>query len=167
MKVMKLYIDATQHIGISVFYKDEPVEITQAGTTVYTMSLKDRNEEYLMLEKQKGLFFIFEDNLPVIDFYTVPRIDIFARDNQSGYLGTVGAISDIEDLNSPICYIDKNRNVFNVANCMRDYLFPAEIIGESISHSEPMKGVTFHSSLQEAKKLYEFIDVEQILKKHK
>lgn len=164
---MKLYIDATQHKGFSVFCKDEPVEIVQAGTTVFAMSSKDKNEEYLRIEERNGLFFIFDDNIPKIDFYTVPRIDIFARDNQGGYWGTVGRISDIEDFNSPICYIDKTRNVFKVADCMSDFLLPVETIGERINHRELMEEITFYSSVEEAKKLYEFIDVEQMLKKYK
>jgi hypothetical protein len=103
---MKQYIDATQYAGFAISCSDEegePIEIVQAGTTVYAMSVKDRNKEYLMLEEQIGLFFVFGDNIPLIDFFTVPRIDIFAIDNQGGYWGTVGTISGIEDLNSPIC----------------------------------------------------------------
>jgi len=158
---MKMYIDATQCACTTVFAKDEegnPIEIVQAGTTIYSMPIKDR-KDYLMIEEKSGVFFIFDDCIPQVDFYAVPRIDIFARDNQDGYFGTIGDISDLEDLKAVICYIDKSRNLFKVANCMREFLFPTETIRERIEHMNPISGITFCSSLKEADELYEFLNI--------
>lgn len=134
---MKRYIDATKSGCIAIYAKAEegkPIEIVQAGTTIYSMPIKDR-KDYLMIEEKSGVFFIFDDCIPQVDFYAVPRIDIFARDNQDGYFVTIGDISDLEDLKSIICNIDKNRNVFKVAKCMREFLFPTETIRERIEHN--------------------------------
>jgi len=158
---MEKYIKSTQCACNAIFAKDEegnPIKIVQAGTTIYSMPIKDR-KDYLMIEEKSGVFFIFDDCIPKIDFYAVPRIDIFARDNQDGYFGTIGDMSDLEDLKATICYIDKNRNVFKVANCLREFLFPTETISKRIQHMKPISGITFCSSLKEAKELYEFINI--------
>jgi len=158
---MKRYIDATKCGCIAIFAKDEegnPIEIVQAGTTIYSMSIKDR-KDYLMIEEESGVFFFYDDCIPQVDFYAVPRIDIFARDNQAGYFGTIGSMSDLEDLKSIICYIDKNRNVFKVANCMREFIFPTETIRERIEHMKPISGITLCSSMKEAKEIYEFLNI--------
>ena len=158
---MKRYIDATKCGCYAIFAKDEegnPIEIVQAGTTIYSMPIKDR-KDYLIIEEKSGMFFIFDDCIPQVDFYAVPRIDIFARDNKDGYFGTIGDMSDLEDLKAIICYIDKNRNVFKVANCMREFLFPTETIIERIQHMKPILEITFCSSLKEANELYEFLNI--------
>ena len=158
---MKRYIDAKQCACIAIYAKDEegkPIEIVQAGTTIYSMQIKDR-KDYLMIEEKNAVFFIFDDCIPQIDFYAVPRIDIFARDNQDGYFGTIGDISDLENLKAIICYIDNNRNVFKVANCLREFLFPTDTIRERIQPMKPISGITFCSSLKEAKVLYEFLNI--------
>ncbi len=158
---MKRYIDATKSGCIAIYAKDEevkPIEIVQAGTTIYSMPIKDR-KDYLMIEEKSGVFFIFDGCIPQVDFYAVPRIDIFARDNQGGYFGTIGNISDLEDLKALICYIDINKNVFKVANCMREFIFPTDTIIERIQHMKPISGITLCSSLKEANERYEFLNI--------
>nr|WP_312578024.1 hypothetical protein [Sedimentibacter sp.] len=159
---MKQYIDATKHECVVIFATDDDkkqIEIVQAGITIYSMPIRYK-KEYLTLEEKGGVFFIFDDYIPKIDFYAVPRIDIFARYNHDGYLGTVGDISDMENLEAPICYIDKNMNVFKVANCMREFLFPTETIRERMKFMEPISGINFFSSLEEAKGQYDFLNIE-------
>lgn len=51
------------------------------GTTLYPMSVKDKNTEYQRYADTYDLKFIFDDDIPQIDFYTVPRVDIFAKDS--------------------------------------------------------------------------------------
>ena len=105
--IKKLYLDITEKDAcISVWIKDS--EIIQTGTTIYSMSVKHKNEEYERLARDYNIHFIFEDNIPMIDFYTIPRIDIFAIDGRGGYFGTVGEMTNLES-NTPICYIDNTR----------------------------------------------------------
>lgn len=159
---MKRYIDATIGAFLGMVYVEEeiqPTEIAQAGTTVYRMPLADRNDRYIHLE-QKGIYFFFGDDTPYIDFFAVPRVDIFARDPRGGYWGTVGALSNPRNMEAPICYIDPNRQAYQVANCMRDFLFPLETIQERIEEQrEPTPDITIFSSAGEAKERFEFIDI--------
>ena len=160
---MKSYIDMqTQRGCVVIFSTDEagnPKEIMQAGTTVCSMPSKYK-DKYLKLEQNNKVFFIFDDCVPEINFYAVPRIDIFARDNQEGYFGTVGGTSDIDDLEAPICYIDKNKNIFKAANCMKEFI---AFSGNRREHEkkELMSEVTLFSSVEEAKDKIDFIDIEQ------
>lgn len=106
----KVFLDMTQNDNcISVFQKD--TEVLQAGTTIYSMPIKDKNDEYQKFADYYDIHFIFDDNTVSIDFYTIPRVDIMAIDSQGGYIGTVGGLSDVES-NMPICYIDKDRKAF-------------------------------------------------------
>lgn len=161
---MKKYLDMQMQGGcigvIGIDEEGKTIEIIQAGTTIYSMPVKYKTQ-YKMIENKNEILFIFDDSIPQIDFYAVPRVDIFAKDNQGGYFGTVGTITDIEDLEAPICYIDKNQDIFKVANCLREFLFPSDTINQNLKHMEPMLDMTLCNSFQEAKEQFDFIDIEQ------
>ena len=63
---MKKYIDVEEWDCTSVFIKD--VDIVAAGNTVYSMQIKDKNDEYQKIAKKYDVHFIFDDNIPQIDF---------------------------------------------------------------------------------------------------
>lgn len=44
-----------------------------------------KDDTYTMLADLYDIRFIFESNIPIVNFYTVPRIDIFATDSNNGY----------------------------------------------------------------------------------
>ena len=50
-----------------------------------------------------------------LSFYTVPQVDVFATDSEGGLIGTVGSFTDLQS-DLPICYINKNKECFLVAN---------------------------------------------------
>lgn len=153
VQMRKLYLDMTEYQGcISYFIKD--TEIIQAGATVYSMSVSARNEEYQRLADEYDLHFIFDDMNVKVDFYTVPRVDIMAVDSQNGYVATVGAISDV-DGEAPICYIDRDKNVYLIARNMRELL---EDIGSWRTNLKPYDGIRFFRSKEEAASVYEFLD---------
>lgn len=161
---MKKYLDMQMQDGCSIGVigideEGKPIEIVQAGTTIYSMPVKYK-EQYEVIESKNEILVIFDDYIPQVDFYAIPRIDIFARDNYGGYFGTVGNITDIEDLEAPICYIDKNQDAFKVANCLKGFLFPSETINESQKHMEPLLDMTLCNSFQEAKEQFDFINIE-------
>ena len=114
----KMYLDETEtHECTSLFMRD--VEIIHAGTTVYSMPVKEKNSEYEKFGNEYDIHFIFDDDIPHIDFYTIPQVDIMATDSLGGFIGTVGQISDLES-DAPICYIDKERNCYLVAENAKD-----------------------------------------------
>ena len=53
----KLYLDETQaHECMSIFIKD--AEIIHAGTTIYSMSVKDKNAEYERYANEYDIHFV-------------------------------------------------------------------------------------------------------------
>ena len=149
----KLYLDETQaHECMSIFIKD--AEIIHAGTTIYSMSVKDKNAEYERYADEYDIHFIFDDDIPHIDFYTIPQVDIMATDSQGGFIGTIGQMTDFES-DARICYIDKDCNCYLVAENGQDFLKCAPMWKSSLKE---YNGVTFYNSKSDAEKDVEFVD---------
>lgn len=157
MSRKKLYFDMTEKQEcISVFALG--VEIIPAGTTVFSMSVKDRNEEYRRYGEEYDIHFIFDDCIPKIDFYTVPRVDIMAVDSEGGLIGTIGQSCDLQN-DAPICYIDKDRNCYRIAENGAVFLANVQ---EWKNHMEICHDVVFYQSKKAAEKELEFLDVKTI-----
>ena len=153
----KVYLDkpATENACTSVYVRE--AEVIAAGTTVYSMSVKEKNAEYQKFAEEYGIYFIFDDNLPKLDFYTVPWIDIFATDGSGGLFGTIGGISDLY-ADNPICYIDQNLTCFLASGNGNAFLAAS---GSWREHLSPYEGIIFYRSKEEAKQQLEFIEPEQ------
>lgn len=155
----KLYIDKTENTECcSVFVKD--AEVNWAGATVYSMPIKHKNSEYQRYATDYDIHFIFDDNIPSLNFYTIPLIDIFAVDSEGGYLGFLGDGIDLEG-DAPICYIDNNCNCFLIAKNGKEFLNNAT---SWKTHMTPYTDVEFFTSKEEAMEKYEFIDNETLNK---
>lgn len=151
----KVYLDQTETtMCMSVFVRD--VEVIMAGTTISSMSVKHKNKEYQRYADEYDIHFIFDDNIPTLDFYTIPQVDIFATDSNGGYLTSLGQIVDLEG-KAPICYIDQNHNCFLIADNGKEFL---ENVGRWKILLKPCADVEFYASKEEAKKKYEFLDRE-------
>jgi hypothetical protein len=139
---------------LSIYVKD--TEIILAGTSIKSMSVKERekNGEYKKFADEYNIHFIFDDNIPKVDFYTIPMVDIFAVDNFGGYICSLGHPTDIEK-NIPICYIDKNRTCYLIADNCKDFL---KNVQNWKSIMTPYTDIEFFTSLAEAKEKYEFLD---------
>lgn len=149
----KVYLDMTEEIKcISVFVKD--AEVIQTGATVYSMSVKDKNAEYQRFADEYDIYFIFDDDIPKINFYTVPRVDIMAVDSCGGYIGTVGETCDL-DSGAPICYIDKDMKCFLVAENFRSFLEKAKLWKTQL---ELYNEIKVFRSKAEAEEEYAFFD---------
>ncbi|WP_310602681.1 hypothetical protein [Anaerosporobacter sp.] len=150
----KLFFDVTQNDNcISVFTKD--AEVLQAGTTIYSMPIKDKNDEYQKFADCYDIHFIFDDYIASIDFYTIPRVDIMAIDSQGGYIGTVGGMSDMES-DMPICYIDRDSKVFWLAKNFKEFLKNCKNWKEQL---KPYDKIELFTSKEEAQRKYEFVDI--------
>lgn len=153
----KVYLDRTKFTGaISVSSKD--TEIISAGTTIYSMSVHDRNEEYQRYANLYDIKFLFDDAIPHIEFYTVPYVDIMAKDSKGGFIGTIGQSCDLES-DAPICYINKNLECFIISENGADFL---SNIKSWQGNLEPYDKITFYRSKAEAEMELEFIDLSQI-----
>ncbi|USK57886.1 hypothetical protein LIS82_27160 (plasmid) [Cytobacillus solani] len=75
----KVYLDRTELTGaINLFLEDTEV------TTIYSMSVYHKNDEYQKYANDYDIQFIFDDDIPHLEFYTVPFIDIMAKDSKGG-----------------------------------------------------------------------------------
>ena len=153
----KIYLDITQlNDPTSIWMKD--TEIVRAGTTVYTMSVKDKNTEYQRYADEYDIHFIFDDDIPKIDFYTIPQVDIVATDSEGGYIGSVGQVFDLES-DAPICYIDKEQNCYLLANSGKEFLEKASNWKMEL---EAYKQIELFVSKKDAEKEYEFFEFSRL-----
>ena len=155
----KVYLDQTQvHECMAIFIKD--VEIIHAGTTIYSMPVKDKNSEYERFADEYDIHFIFDDDIPQIDFYTIPQVDIMATDSHGGFIGTVGQITDMES-DAKICYIDRSHNCYLITENAKDFISGISTWRSSLKEYNEIQ---FFSSKTEAEKALEFIDSHEIRK---
>ena len=101
------------------------------------------------------IHFIFNDNIPKISFYTIPQVDIFATDSEDGLIGTVGSFTDLQS-DLPICYINKNKDCFLIANSGKEFLERAENWKNNLKLYDE---VIFYESKLEAEKELKFINI--------
>lgn len=156
----KVYVDMTENSScVIIFIKN--TDVIEAGTTIYSMPITDKNTEYQKIADEHDVHFIFDDNIPNIDFYTIPFLNIMAIDSDGGYIGTVGEISDL-DSNAPICYIDRYGKTFFIADNFKIFL---DKIASWKSNLQPYDKIQLFHSKDEAHKMYEFLDVNTLLTK--
>ena len=149
----KLFLDQTEaNEYMSIFIKG--AEIIRAGTTIYSMSVKDKNAEYERYADEYDIHFIFDDDIPQINFYTIPQVDIMATDSQGGFIGTIGQMTDLES-DAQICYIDNERNCYLIAENAKDFIKCAPIWRNCL---KDYNGITFYNSKSDAEKVVEFVD---------
>lgn len=153
----KVYLDMTQaNMCVSVFIKD--TEVIPAGTTIASMSVKHKNAEYQRFADEYDIHFIFDDNTPVMDVYTIPMVEVFAVDSEGGYIGSLGQATDLQ-ADIPICYIDKDKQCYLIAKNGEEFLQNA---GSWKMHSSPCTEIEVFASLEAAKEKYEFLDRDAI-----
>lgn len=153
----KIYLDMTQAtMCIGAFVAD--AEVIPAGAVVSSMSVKHKNSEYERYAREYDIHFIFDDNVPAVDFYTIPMVEIFATDSAGGYIGSVGQATDLQK-EIPICYIDKEHNCYLIAKSGKEFL---DKVSDWKSQLRLYIEIEFYTSLEEAKTKYEFLDREAL-----
>ena len=153
----KVYLDRTELTGaINVFLKG--TEIILAGTTIFSMSVHDRKEEYQKYANDYDIQFIFDDSIPHLEFYTVPYVDIMAIDSKGGFIGTVGQQCDLES-DAPICYINRDLECLIISENGKDFLSNIESWQDNL---KPNDKITVYRSKAEAETYLEFINLSEI-----
>ena len=157
----KLYLDVAEtEECISVFAQD--VEIVRAGTTIYSMPVKHKNEEYNRFAIEYDIHFIFDDDIPSVDFYTIPQVDIMAIDSHGGFIGTIGYTTDLQS-DAKICYIDCSHNCYLIAENASDFI---KDISKWKNRLKKYSGIALYNSKADAEKEVEFVDwskTEQVI----
>ena len=95
-----------------------------------------------------------DSDVPNIDFYTVPMVDIFAADSAGGYIGSVGQATDLQR-DIPICYIDADKRCYLIAENGEDFLKKVKQWKEQLI---PYSDIEFFESFEAARERYEFLD---------
>lgn len=126
----KVYIDVEQECfkngAIGVIFADEKgkqKEIVLTGKIVSSMSVKEKSEKvYQILAEEYDVCFIFDDNIPNVDFYPVPKLEIFAYDSFDGYFCTTSSHFSINEKDAPIYYVDKMLNSYYLASNLLEFI---------------------------------------------
>ncbi|WP_096154114.1 hypothetical protein [Bacillus sp. FJAT-45066] len=150
----KVYLDRTEVIG-AVGVNIEDTEVILAGTTIFPMSAHYKNEEYQKCASDYDIQFIFEDDIPHLEFFTVPHVDIMAKDSKGGFIGTVYQQCDSES-DAPFCYINRDLECFIISENEKDFL---SNIGTWQDNMKPYDKITVYRSKAEAETELEFIDL--------
>ncbi len=158
----KVYWDTLESKGCAAILAKD-VEVVPAGTTLYSMSVKNKNAEYQKYADAYDLRFIFDDDIPQVDFYTVPQVDIFARDSVGGLFGTVGQTTDIGDA-APVCYINKSKECFLIADSLKAFLQMLSSDGDWRTRMVPDHDIVFYKSKADAEHSLEFLEIHQEIK---
>lgn len=151
-----VYLDRTANTQVIVILSEKDYTLLNAGTTIYSMPVREKNDEYRRYGEEYDIHFIFDDNVPVIPFYTVPQVDIFAVDGSGGYIGTVGETTDLKS-GDPICYIDRNHRCYLIAETGKDFL---ACVGKWKEKLRPYEALEFFATMEEAKEKHEFLDID-------
>lgn len=154
----KIYLDKTGLSGVAISLYISDAEVIPAGTTVYSMDVGSKNEKYQRYADVYDIHFIFDDDIPEPGFYTVPQVDIVARDSEGSFIGTIGQESDLYS-DAPICYINNRKECFLIAKSGKEFL---DTVASWKSNMEPYSEITFYSSKSEAEKELEFFDISSI-----
>lgn len=150
----RVYIDRTELTGaIIVNLKD--TEVIPAGTTIFPLGVHHKNEEYQKYANDYDIQFIFDDDIPHLEFYTVPYVDIMAKDSKGGFIGTIGQQCDLKS-DAPICYINRHLECLIISENGEDFL---RYIGTWQDNLIPCDKIAVYRTKAEAEMELEFIDL--------
>ena len=154
------YMDMTKAEGCFGVIPENGETIVFTGVAINSMPLSVKHKEGKVYEdfaQKYGIVFIFDDNKPTIDFYTVPRIDIAATDVDGGFIASVGEPFSLSDP-IPLVYISKDRKCYLITNDSTVFL---SIVSDWKSKLTPCTDIVIYSSKEEARKDYQIIDFEK------
>jgi len=154
---MALYMDFSGTEGAIGFISDgEPV--IPAGVSIEAMPMSIKQKEwdlYQQFAKENDVHFLFEDNVPTVDFYAVPRVCIAATDSDGGMIASVEESFSLHD-SVPLIYISPNRKCFLITEDSTQFL---AIASHWKKHLIPYNGVKLYASKEAAKTAFPITDV--------
>ena len=164
---MTQYLDMTQAKGCFGIIPENGETLVLTGVSVYSMPLSVKQKEseaYENFARKYGVHFIFDDCIPKIDFYTVPKIEVAASDNNGGFIASVGELFSLRDP-VPLVYISSDRKTYLITEDSSEFL---SIVSEWKGKLTPYDGIALYASKEDARKDYPIIDFEQteVYKRH-
>jgi len=130
-EIAKVYIDIEQPrfqngagaFGIIVTNDGLQQDVIYTGKSVLSMPVSNKIEtSYQILADEYNVCFIFDDNIPKLQFYPVPQLLIFAIDSLGGCFVSTNTAMDIKEEDAPIYYIDNNLRVFYLSSNLLRFL---------------------------------------------
>lgn len=137
-------------------------KVLPAGTVIHTEQAKVRKElpQYQEMAKRAGVFFFFEDeDIPNAPFFTVPYMELVARDRDGGWYGRAESIGD------GVYCVTPDGAVFLVSEGMER--FSGRLLaGEEVRELwEPVPELRVYPSKAEAAREVELVPPEKLLPK--
>ena len=154
------YIDMTHTEGCFGIIPENGEELVFTGVTVNSMPVSVKVKEgkaYEDFAQKYGISFIFDDALPALDFYTIPRVDVAAVDDEGGFIGSV---NEPFTLNHPVplVYISNKRKCYLITSDSTQFLSMASTWKNTLTD---YPDVTVFENKKTAKQEYDIIDFEQ------
>lgn len=145
---MAIYMDFSGTEGAIGYISDgEPVIPVGVSINAMPMSIKKKEWElYQQFAKDNDVYFLFEDNIPTVDFYAVPRVDIVATDSAGGLIASVGEVFSLSE-SVPLIYISPKKTCFLITSDSTQFL---SIASQWKKHLAPYDGVTLYPSKEAA-----------------
>lgn len=154
------YMDMTKAEGCFGVIPENGETIVFTGVSINSMPISVKRKEgklYADFAEKYGIHFIFDDDIPDINFYSVPRLDIGAKDDAGGFIASVIEPFSLSDPIS-LVYISQDRHCYLITKDATEFL---SIVSEWKSRLVPFDGVMLYASKEKAKQEYEIIDFEK------
>ena len=151
-------IDEFEKIFSSTSFIWQNAKPIPAGISIFSMPDTEKNKKWKSFADMYDIRFIFDDNIPEVDFYAVPQFHIMATDSNGGLIGIVGG-KDSLNTHLPIAYVSANREVFIVSSSGHSFI---ENIKQWKKHLEPYDKLKLFDSKEAAKREKPFLDIEQV-----
>jgi len=98
-------------------------EVVLAGRSIVTIPENERTLKiYSLLEENCGITFCTTQTLDDFMFYPVPVFSIFAFDYEGNCFGTIGGMSDIEDDNYPVGFVNHDGRYGKISDSLKEFL---------------------------------------------
>ena len=142
----------------------EALELLWAGKNILSMPASDRRERaYQILAEEYDVRFIFDDEIPEMDFYPIPQLSIFAVDHVGGCFGSTNVNVDLSEEDAPIYYVNNKLQCFRLAANLLEFIHLVE------SHQLDWKSgvaeeIKIYPSFEAAKKEILYYDIGDLLK---
>ena len=154
---MAIYMDFSGTEGAVGFISDgEPVIPVGVSINAMPMSVKKKEWKlYRQFSLENDVHFLFEDNVPAVDFYAVPRVDIAATCSDGGFIASVGESFDLHS-NIPLIYITPTLECFLITEDATQFL---SFASEWKTRLTPYDGVRLYPSKEAAMAEFPIVNI--------
>ena len=95
----------------------EPCEVVWVGKDFAPSVMTCEENGFLSLQRKRGIYLIFEGNLPKVDFFPVPILTLFAKDMDGGFFAYVE-----KDGKQAVYYISAALECWYLAKDLREFV---------------------------------------------